>query len=65
MAQLMSPLTYDDMYRHASPEAIQAHLDDARVEQRRWQRQVERLEALARLRAEQISRGEWPPKEGA
>ena len=49
---------------YAAPEAIAAHLDDARRELRLWQREVNRLEALARTRAEQISRGEWPPKAG-
>jgi len=67
MTPLPTFLTLADHARiavYAAPAPITARLDDARWELRLWQREVNRLEALARTRAEQISRGEWPPKAG-
>jgi hypothetical protein len=47
--------------RHAGLPAIEYMLRQARADQRRAQRAVSRLEALAAQRAAQVEAGEWPP----
>ena len=47
--------------KHAGLPAIEYMLKQARADQRRAQRAVQRLEALAAQRAAQVAAGEWPP----
>jgi hypothetical protein len=47
--------------RAAAPEAIKAHLDEARGEKRRAETQIAWWEELLVRRCREVAAGEWPP----
>ncbi len=57
---MIDPRYRDSVARHASPEAIAAHLRKANAELRRAEREVAWLTALQDERRAQVEAGTWP-----
>jgi hypothetical protein len=58
----MSAADWERVGKYAGLPAIEYHLTAAKRELARWQRTVDRWEALRAQRAAQVEAGEWPPK---